>query len=91
MLFEPSRKANVETGMIEVRGPNVLKGYWNMADKTALQLRENGYFVNSDSETLTFDGYLSIVGRAKDLIITGGYNVYSKEVEHLLNGMDQIT
>ena len=61
-----------------------------MADRTALQLRENGYFVTSDSGNLTFDGYLQIVGRANNLIITGGYNIYPKEVEYLLNGMDQI-
>ena len=61
MLFEPSRKANDDIGMIKMHGPNVFKGYWNMAYKTAPKLRENGYFVTSDSGNLDFDGYLSIV------------------------------
>ena len=77
-------------GMIEVRGPNVFKGYWNMPDKTALELRETGYFITGDLGKLSSDGYLSIVGREKDLIISGGYNVYPKEVEDILNALNQI-
>ena len=68
--------AEGDIGMIEVRGPNVFKGYWNMPDKTALELRETGYFITGDLGKLSSDGYLSIVGRHKDLIISGGYNVY---------------
>ena len=83
-------KANGEIGMIEVRGPNVFKGYWNMPDKTALELQENGYFITGDLGKLSSDGYLSIVGREKDLIISGGYNVYPKEIEDVLNGLDEI-
>ncbi len=76
--------------MIEVRGPNVFKGYWNMPDKTALELRENGFFITGDLGKLSSDGYLSIVGREKDLIISGGYNVYPKEIEDVLNELDKI-
>ena len=82
--------AEGEIGMIEVRGPNVFKGYWNMPDKTALELRETGYFITGDLGKLSSDGYLSIVGREKDLIISGGYNVYPKEVEDILNELNQI-
>ena len=70
-----------EIGMIEVRGPNVFKGYWRMPEKTAAELRENGFFITGDLGKLDDRGYLHIVGRGKDLIITGGYNVYPKEVE----------
>ena len=76
--------------MIEVRGPNVFKGYWNMPDKTALELKENGFFITGDLGKLSSDGYLSIVGREKDLIITGGYNVYPKEIEDVLNELEKI-
>lgn len=70
-----------EIGMIEVRGPNVFKGYWQMPEKTAAELRENGFFITGDLGKFDDRGYLHIVGRGKDLIITGGYNVYPKEVE----------
>ncbi|WP_439138064.1 malonate--CoA ligase [Roseicyclus sp.] len=72
-------------GMIEVRGPNVFKGYWNMPEKTREELRENGFFITGDLGRYDEDGYLSIVGRQKDLIISGGYNVYPKEVELILD------
>ena len=74
-----------EAGMIEVRGPNVFKGYWQMPEKTREELREDGFFITGDIGVVDADGYVSIVGRAKDLIITGGYNVYPKEVELLLD------
>ena len=74
-----------KTGMIEVRGPNVFVGYWNMREKTAEELRANGFFITGDLGRFDDDGYLHIVGRAKDLIISGGYNVYPKEVELLLD------
>lgn len=74
-----------ETGMIEVRGPNVFKGYWQMPEKTAEEFREDGFFVTGDLGRIDAEGYLAIVGREKDLIITGGYNVYPKEVELLLD------
>jgi malonyl-CoA/methylmalonyl-CoA synthetase len=72
-------------GMIEVRGPNVFKGYWNMPEKTAEELRENGFFITGDLGVIDARGYVSIVGRAKDLIISGGYNIYPKEIELLLD------
>lgn len=74
-----------ELGMIEVRGPNVFKGYWQMPYKTKEELRSNGFFITGDIGVVDPDGYLSIVGRQKDLIITGGYNVYPKEIELLLD------
>lgn len=74
-----------EIGMIEVRGPNVFKAYWNMPEKTAEELCENGFFITGDLGRFDSRGYLSIVGRQKDLIITGGYNVYPKEIEDVLN------
>jgi malonyl-CoA/methylmalonyl-CoA synthetase len=74
-----------EPGMIEVRGPNVFKGYWQMPEKTREELRDDGFFITGDIGLIDADGYLSIVGRAKDLIITGGYNVYPKEIELILD------
>ena len=70
-----------EVGMIEVKGPNVFKGYWRMPDKTRADFREDGYFITGDLGQFDEGGYLSIVGRNKDLVITGGYNVYPKELE----------
>ena len=70
-----------EVGMIEVKGPNVFSGYWNMPEKTASEFRADGYFITGDLGKLDPRGYLSIVGRGKDLIITGGFNVYPKEIE----------
>ena len=79
-----------EVGMIEVRGPNVFNGYWQMPDKTAAELRDTGFFITGDLGQFSADGYLSIVGRSKDLIITGGYNVYPKEIEDVLNDIDGV-
>jgi malonyl-CoA/methylmalonyl-CoA synthetase len=74
-----------EIGMIEVRGPNVFKGYWNMPEKTEAEFRKDGFFITGDLGTIGADGYLHIVGRGKDLIITGGLNVYPREIERLLD------
>jgi malonyl-CoA/methylmalonyl-CoA synthetase len=74
-----------ETGAIEVRGPNVFIGYWNMPEKTAAELRENGFFITGDLGHIDAQGYVTIAGRDKDLIISGGYNIYPKEVELLLD------
>ena len=74
-----------ETGMIEVRGPNVFKGYWQMPEKTAEELRADGFFITGDLGRIDAEGYVTIIGREKDLIISGGYNVYPKEVEQLLD------
>ncbi|WP_149141361.1 malonate--CoA ligase [Gemmobacter caeruleus] len=74
-----------EVGVIEVRGPNVFKGYWQMPDKTREELREDGWFITGDLGFVDADGYVTIVGRAKDLVISGGFNIYPKEVELLLD------
>ncbi len=74
-----------EIGLIEVRGPNVFKGYWNMPEKTAEELRENGFFITGDLGLIDDRGYVQILGRNKDLIISGGYNIYPKEIELLLD------
>lgn len=70
-----------EIGMIEVRGPNVFKGYWRKPEKTAEEFRDDGYFSTGDLGMIGADGYVSIAGRGKDLIISGGFNVYPKEIE----------
>ena len=74
-----------EIGQIEVRGPNVFKGYWKMAKKTKAELRENGFFITGDLGKIDGDGYVHILGRDKDLIISGGYNIYPKEIEEILD------
>lgn len=79
-----------EIGILEVRGPNVFKGYWRMSDKTAEEFREDGFFVTGDMARIDADGYIAIVGRAKDLVISGGYNVYPKEVEGEIDGLDGV-
>ncbi|HEY7383898.1 MAG TPA: malonyl-CoA synthase [Beijerinckiaceae bacterium] len=70
-----------EIGMLEVKGPNVFKGYWRMPDKTEAEFRKDGFFITGDLGKIDERGYVHIVGRGKDLIITGGYNVYPKEIE----------
>lgn len=79
-----------EIGQIEVRGPNVFKGYWQMPEKTAEELREDGFFITGDIGRLDEQGYVHIVGRDKDLIISGGYNVYPKEVELVLDEQESV-
>ena len=79
-----------DIGEIEVRGPNVFKGYWQMPEKTAEELREDGFFITGDLGRIDEDGYVSIVGRNKDLIISGGYNIYPKEIEMLLDDVDGV-
>jgi malonyl-CoA/methylmalonyl-CoA synthetase len=74
-------------GMIEVRGPNVFQGYWRNPEKTAEDLRDNGFFITGDLGRIDAQGYLVISGRAKDLIITGGFNVYPKEIEEVIDAL----
>ena len=74
-----------QTGVIEIRGPSVFSGYWRMPEKTAEEFTADGFFITGDVGRLDADGRLWISGRAKDLIISGGYNVYPKEVEILLD------
>ena len=76
-----------EIGVLEARGPNVFKGYWNMPEKTAEELREDGFFITGDLAKIDADGYISIVGRGKDLIISGGFNIYPKEIELFLDDL----
>jgi malonyl-CoA/methylmalonyl-CoA synthetase len=74
-----------EVGAIQVKGANVFSGYWNLPEKTAEDFTEDGFFNTGDQGRFDADGYLSIVGRAKDMIITGGLNVYPKEIELLID------
>ncbi|MDT0683110.1 malonyl-CoA synthase [Roseicyclus sp. F158] len=76
-----------ETGAIEVKGPNVFDGYWRMPEKTAEEFRADGFFITGDLGRIDEDGYLHIVGRDKDLVITGGYNVYPKEIETVIDAL----
>ena len=76
-----------EIGMIEVKGPNVFKGYWRMLEKTAAEFRADGFFITGDLGKIDEQGYVHIVGRGKDLVITGGFNVYPKEVEDEIDAM----
>ncbi|QBR70963.1 malonyl-CoA synthase [Beijerinckiaceae bacterium] len=70
-----------EIGVVEVKGPNVFKGYWRNPEKTAAEFRSDGFFITGDLGRIDAEGYVHIIGRAKDLIISGGFNVYPKEVE----------
>jgi malonyl-CoA/methylmalonyl-CoA synthetase len=76
-----------EVGVLEVRGPNVFKGYWGLPEKTAEEFRVDGFFITGDLGVIDDKGYVWIVGRAKDLIICGGFNVYPAEVEALLDAI----
>ena len=76
-----------EIGMIEVKGPNVFKGYWQNPEKTMAEFRDDGFFITGDLGKIDARGYVHIVGRGKDLIITGGYNVYPKEIEGEIDAM----
>jgi len=76
-----------EIGGIEVKGPNVFAGYWRMPEKTQEEFTADGWFKTGDVGKIDERGYVSIVGRSKDLVITGGYNVYPAEIEGLINEM----
>ncbi len=80
-----------EAGMITVRGPNVFQGYWRQPDKTRAEIRTDGFFITGDLGRQDADGYISIVGRGKELVITGGLNVYPREVETSLNAVPGVT
>ncbi len=79
-----------EVGHLQLKGPNVLAGYWQMPEKTAEEFTADGHFKTGDMAMRDADGYISIVGRAKDLVICGGYNVYPKEIELLLDSLDGV-
>ena len=74
-----------EIGVLEIKGPNVFKGYWQMPDKTREEFRPDGHFITGDLAKMDDDRRISIVGRGKDLIISGGYNVYPKEIENQID------
>src|ERR1700730_18187273 len=74
-------------GMIEVKGPNVFKGYWRMPEKTKSEFRDDGFFITGDLGKIDAKGYVHILGRGKDLVISGGFNVYPKEIESELDSM----
>jgi len=80
-----------DVGMLEIRGPNVFAGYWNDPHKTAESFTADGFFITGDLGTIDADGYVHIVGRAKDVIISGGYNVYPKEIEAELDALAGVT
>jgi malonyl-CoA/methylmalonyl-CoA synthetase len=80
-----------ETGVIEIRGPSVFSGYWRMPEKTAEEFTADGFFKTGDVGRRDFDGRVWISGRAKDLIISGGYNVYPKEIELVLDELAGVT
>lgn len=79
-----------EIGIIELKGENVFLGYWEMAQKTAESFRKDGYFITGDMAQQDENGYVTIVGRDKDLIISGGLNIYPKEVEALIDELDSV-
>lgn len=84
----------VETGapgVIEIRGPNVFEGYWRNPEKTAEDVRPDGWFITGDVATQDAEGRVTIVGRAKDLIISGGYNIYPKEIEEVIDAVPGVT
>ena len=76
-----------EIGVIEVKGPNVFKGYWRMPEKTASEFRDDGFFITGDLGKIDDRGYVHIIGRGKDLVISGGFNVYPKEIESEIDAM----
>ncbi|SFU55183.1 malonyl-CoA/methylmalonyl-CoA synthetase [Polaromonas sp. YR568] len=76
-----------EIGGIQVKGPNIFKGYWRMPEKTKEEFTADGYFKTGDVGKIDERGYIVIVGRSKDLIISGGYNVYPAEIEGYINDM----
>jgi malonyl-CoA/methylmalonyl-CoA synthetase len=92
-ICEPETGAPVpdgEIGVIEVKGPNVFRGYWRMPEKTAQEFRPDGFFITGDVGRVDADGYIHIVGRAKDLVISGGFNVYPKEVEDEIDAIEGV-
>ncbi len=76
-----------EPGVLEVCGPNVFKGYWRNPEKTSEDIRADGFFITGDIATMAADGRVTLVGRAKDLIISGGLNIYPKEIEEAIDAL----
>ena len=92
-VVDPETSDNLpvgEIGNLEVRGPNVFQGYWRMPEKTAEDFRDDGFFITGDIAKIDEDGYVTIIGRSKDLVISGGYNVYPKEVESEIDNLNGV-
>lgn len=92
-ITNPATRADLkdgEVGMVEVRGPNVFKGYWRNPEKTKAELHEDGFFTTGDLGYRGERGYIFLVGRDKDLIITGGLNVYPAEIEAVIDEMPEV-
>ncbi|MDE4132261.1 malonyl-CoA synthase [Phaeobacter sp. QD34_3] len=87
IMADGKEVAQGEIGVLHVRGANVFQGYWQMPEKTAEELLPDGWFITGDMARMDEDGYVTIVGREKDLVITGGFNVYPKEVEGLIDDL----
>ncbi|MDE4173721.1 malonyl-CoA synthase [Phaeobacter sp. PT47_59] len=87
IMADGKEVAQGEIGVLHVRGANVFQGYWQMPEKTAEELLPDGWFITGDMARMDADGYVTIVGREKDLVITGGFNVYPKEVEGLIDDL----
>ncbi len=83
--------ASDQVGVLEVRGPNVFRGYWRMPEKTEAEFRPDGFFITGDISKIDSRGYVHIVGRAKDLVISGGLNVYPKEIELLIDAIEGVS
>ena len=79
-----------EVGVLELRGPNVFSGYWLKPEATAAEFRSDGYFITGDFARIDANGYVSIVGRANDMIISGGLNVYPKEIEDVIDAIEGV-
>ena len=79
-----------EKGIVEVKGPNVFKGYWRMEEKTKEEFTNDGFFITGDIGQIDNKGRLTLSGRSGDMIISGGFNVYPKEIEIILNTIDGI-
>ncbi len=83
----PGVEARIRDEVLEIRGPNLFKGYWRNPEKTAEEMRADGFFITGDMATMAGDGRVAIVGRAKDLIIAGGLNIYPKEIELAIDAL----
>jgi malonyl-CoA/methylmalonyl-CoA synthetase len=83
----PGVEARIREEVLEIRGPNLFRGYWRNPEKTAEEMRGDGYFITGDMATMAADGRVAIVGRAKDLIIAGGLNIYPKEIELAIDAL----
>ena len=79
-----------EIGNLQIKGPNVFKGYWEMPEKTKEDFSKDGFFNTGDKGLIDEGGYVSIIGRSKDMIISGGLNVYPKEIESLIDKIDGV-